>query len=129
MEWVSCRGRIPGTPGPDADRTVDVLDTDVAAVPEANVNPVADAFVDDGGDADAAGFGKRLQARRNVDAIAIDVIALDNDVAQIDADSKHDRRPWHLRRRHARTLHRKRAIDGIDHAAELCERTVAYRPL
>ena len=88
----SRRVRIAGMPRPDADRTVDVLDIDVAAVPEANVNPVADAFVDDGGDANPAGFGERLQARRNVDAIAIDVIALDNDVAEIDADSKHDGR-------------------------------------
>ena len=67
-------------PSPHMDRTVDVLDVDFAAVSETNVNPVADAFVDDGRDADPAGFGKCLEACRDVNAIAIDVIAFDNNV-------------------------------------------------
>src|SRR6516162_3247068 len=39
-----------GTP---PNRPVDVLDIDLAAVLEANVNPIADALIDDRGDADA----------------------------------------------------------------------------
>jgi hypothetical protein len=78
-------------PFPDADRSVDVLDTDVAAVLEVNVDPVADAFVDDRGDANPAGLGERLEPRGDVDAVAVDVVALDNDIAEIDADAQHDR--------------------------------------
>jgi len=57
---------------------------------EANVDPIADAFVDDRGDADSTGLGERLQARGNIDAIPIDVVAFDNDVAKINTDSQHD---------------------------------------
>ena len=39
-------------PLPDSDRTIDILDTYVAAILETNVDPIADAFVDDRGDAD-----------------------------------------------------------------------------
>jgi len=42
-----------GTPPPDSNRPVDVLDIDLAAVLEANVDPIADALIDDRGDADA----------------------------------------------------------------------------
>jgi hypothetical protein len=41
-----------------------------------------------GGHADPTWFGKFLQARRDVDAIAKDVVAIKNDVADIDADTK-----------------------------------------
>ncbi len=80
MERTGGRGLISGMPSPHTDRTVDVLDVDVAAVSEANVNPVTDALVDDGRDAYPAGFGKCLKACRDVNAIAVDVIAFDNNV-------------------------------------------------
>jgi hypothetical protein len=34
-------------PYPDPDRPVNILDADVAAILEANVDAIADAFVDD----------------------------------------------------------------------------------
>ena len=68
------------------------LTRDFAAVLEADVDAIADAFVDDRGDADAAGLGQRLQPRGDVDAVAVDVVALDDHVAEIDADAQHDRR-------------------------------------
>ena len=71
-----------GVPFPDPDRPVDILDADLAAVLKANVDPIADALVDDRGDADAAGLGERLQACRDVDAVAVDVVAVDDDVAE-----------------------------------------------
>ena len=77
-------------PLPDADRPVDILDPDLAAILKANVDPIADAFVDDRGNADAAGLGQRFQPRGNVDAIAVDVVALNDDIAEIDADPQHD---------------------------------------
>jgi hypothetical protein len=41
-------------PLPDSDRAIDILDTYVAAILETNVDPIANAFVHDRGD---AGFG------------------------------------------------------------------------
>ena len=119
-----CRARVPF---PDSDWPVNILDADVAAILEANVDPIADAFVDDRGDADSTGLGERLQSRGDVDAIAINVLAFDNDVAKIDADSQHDdplRRAF-IRRRGTAALHRKRAVYGIDHAAELDDGAIA----
>ena len=40
---------------------------------------------------DAAGLGDALDPRRDVDAVAEDVVALDDDVADIDPDPKPDR--------------------------------------
>jgi hypothetical protein len=47
--------------------------------------------MDNGGDADPAGLCERLQTCGNIDAIAIDVVALNNDIAEIDANAQHDR--------------------------------------
>ena len=84
--------RRAGMPFPDSDRPVDILDANVAGVLEADVDPVADAFVDDRGNADAAGLGQRLQPRGNVDAVAVDVVALNDHIAEIDADPQYDLR-------------------------------------
>ena len=43
------------------------------------------------GNRDAARFGNALDPRRDVDAVAKDVLALDDDVADIDADPELDR--------------------------------------
>ena len=117
-------------PLPDPDRPLDVLDADVAGVAKRGVDPVADAFIDDGGDADAARLGERLEARGDVDAVAIDVVAFDDHVAQIDADAQNDPRLVRVLRlliwcRAARALHHERAVHGIDHAAELRDGAVA----
>ena len=81
---------VAGVPLPDLYRTVDVLDTYVAAIVETNVDPIPEALVDDRGGADPTRLGERLQARGNVDAIALDVVVLNNDIAKIDTDSEHD---------------------------------------
>ena len=96
----------------------------LAAVAEGNVDPAADAFVDDRGDADSAGLGKRLQPRGHVDAVAVDVVALDDDVAEVDADAERDSRPRILRGRRI-ALDEKRAVDRIDDAGEFDQRAVA----
>src|ERR1700736_4452283 len=114
-------------PLPDSDRAVDILDAYVAAILETNVDPIADAFVDDRGDADPTGLGEGFQSRGDVDAIAINVLAFDNDIAKIDTDSQHDDRLRRalIRRRGAGALHRKRTIYSIDHAAELDDGAIA----
>jgi hypothetical protein len=40
--------------------------------------------------ADSAWFGQRFQTRRHVDTVARDVAAVDNDVAQVNADAELD---------------------------------------
>src|SRR5271167_1357617 len=114
-------------PFPHSDRPVDILNADVAAVLEADVDPIADAFVDDRGDADSAGLGEGLQTCGNIDAIPVDVVALDNDIAKIDTDSQHDDRLRHVLiwRRGGGALHRKCTVHGIDHATELSDDAVA----
>ena len=47
-----------------------------------------DLIIDAAGDENAAGIGKRLQSGRNVDPIAEQVGALDDDIAEVDADAK-----------------------------------------
>ena len=114
-------------PFPDSDRAVNILDTDVAAILETNVDPIADALVDDRGDADPTGLGEGFQSRGDVDTIAVDVVVFNDDIAEIDADSEHDGRLARgcIRQRGAGALHRKRAIYSIDHAAELDDGAIA----
>src|SRR6516165_4186234 len=77
-------------PPPDSNRPVDVLDVDLAAVLEAGVDPIPDAFVDDRGDANAAWLSDRFKTRGDVHAIAVYVIAFDNHVPEIDANSENN---------------------------------------
>ena len=103
------------------------LTLNVAAVLKVHVDPVADAFVDDRGDADAARFGERLEPRRDVDAVAVNVVGFDDDVAEIDADTQYDDRRGAVlvRRQRGGALDRKRAINRIDHARKLDDRAIA----
>ena len=113
-------------PSPDADRPFDVLDLHLAAVLEAHVDTVADALVDDGGNADAARLGQWLQARRNIDAIAVDVVAVDDDVAKVDADPQRDARTVRLHLAMHRSLNCQGTADGIDDAGKLDQGAVAH---
>ena len=72
---------------PGADWLVDVLQTLFADIFEDDVCLAANALVDSIRDADTSGFGDGFQSSRNVDAVAIDVITIDNNVAEIDANS------------------------------------------
>ena len=42
------------------------------------------------GDADAAGLRNSFKPRRDVDAVAKDIVVVDDDVADMDADPKFD---------------------------------------
>ena len=119
-----CRG-IRRVPSPHLDRPGDVLDGDSTTVVENRVGAAAIALVDDRGNADAARLRQRLEPGRDVDAITVDVVALDDDVAEIDADPQgHDRAGFGLGRR---LLDGDGAGHGIDHAAELDEGPVAHQ--
>ena len=53
-----------------------------------DVEPVADLIAHRRRDADAAGVRHRFQPRRDVHAVAKNVVVLDDHVAEIDADAK-----------------------------------------
>jgi hypothetical protein len=72
------------------DRLRDVLDALLAHVVERVGEPIADVVADRARDADAARFGQPIQPRGDIDAVAVDVIAIDNHVAEIDADAEDD---------------------------------------
>ncbi len=70
-----------------------------------------------------------LQPRRDVDAVAEQVVALDHNVAEIDPDAEDEalfRRGSLLAFRHA-LLHRDREGDRIDDRAEFGDEAVAHR--
>ena len=82
--------------------------------------------MDDVGDENAAVRRLAFEPRRDIDAVAKDVVALDDDVAEVDADAEVDRP---LRRDVAlahRALDRDGAFDRVDGAAELDQRAVAH---
>ncbi len=92
----------------DVDRAGDVFDVLVAEILKGNVvKPVADLIAHGTRDADAAGLGKHLKTRRDVDAVAEDVVLLDDDIAQIDADAELDPPRW----RHIGIAPRHPALD------------------
>ena len=79
------------------------------------------------GDADTARLGDALEPRGDVDAVAEDIVVVDDDVADVDADAKFD--PLVLRHvgvllGHA-ALDFDRAADGIDGAGEFHQHAVA----
>ena len=70
-----------------------------------------------------------LEARRDIDPVAEDVVLVDDDVAEIDADAEIDAplgRHVGVAGGHL-ALHLDRATNRIDHARELAEQTVARR--
>jgi hypothetical protein len=60
----------------------------LAHVVEGKVRQAMDLVVHGAGDANAAGSGERLQPRRDVDSGAVNVVALEDDLAEVDADAK-----------------------------------------
>ena len=100
---------------------------DTAAILKTNIYSRSNALVDNRRNANSTGCGERLQPRGNIDSVAVDVFAIDDYVAQIDANSKHDggsARFVILLSGH-RGLHLNGAVHGVNDAAEFRKRTVA----
>ena len=99
-------------------RPGDVLDLLLAQILEGKGQPVANLIVDRIGHEHPADIGQGFDPCRNVDAVAIEVVALDDHIAEIDADAQFDA----LVRRDAcvplrdRLLHLDRATHRIDDA-------------
>src|SRR6266478_3319530 len=71
----------------DAQRPGDVFEALLANVGELGLDFAAHLTKSVFGDADAAGFGDAFEPRRDVDAVAEDVVSLDQYVAEMDADA------------------------------------------
>ena len=74
----------------NADGARDVLHRLLAEIGERQRQLVPDLLVGGARDADAAGLAQRFEPGGNVDAVAENVVAVDDDVADIDADPEHD---------------------------------------
>jgi hypothetical protein len=68
------------------DRIGDVLELLLAHIPETDVELVLDVVEDGSGNANATRIGQLLQPSRDIDAVAVNIIAIDDDVADIDPD-------------------------------------------
>jgi hypothetical protein len=78
-------------------------------------------------DVNAARLGQRLQSRGDIDAVAVEIVTVDHDVAEVDADAEHDSavfRQVGVRGFHA-VLEVERAVHGVDSAAERDQHAVA----
>ena len=120
------RGRGIGH-APGADRPGDVLERELAQVLEAEVELAADLVVHLAGDADTAWLGQAFQPGGDVDPVAVDVLALDDHVADVDADPEPDalgRGQVQLAPGHA-LLDRHRAGHRLDDGSELAQGAVA----
>jgi hypothetical protein len=107
-------------------RTGNVLDRLCAKILKGETELVRDLVANDPADADRARIGHHLESGRDVDAIAENVVAIDDDVADVDADPEIDSL---LRRRacialgHA-TLHVDCTAHSIDHAGKLQQKAI-----
>ena len=100
------------------------LETDIL---EGEVEPALDALAHHVGDADPAGLGQPLQAGGDVDAVAENIVALDDDVAEVDADAVADAdvlAPLRLPLGH-RLLDPGGRGDRVDDAGELDQHPIA----
>lgn len=82
--------------------------------------------VDHVGSQDAALRRLTFQPHRDIDAVAEDVVPLDDDVAEIDADPELDRRAGCLVALAHRALDRNGALDRIDDAAKFDQCPIAH---
>ena len=79
------------------------------------------------GDTYSTGLAQRFQPRGNIDAVAVNIVTVNNDIADVDADPEDDtlvRWNSHISPDHA-ALNVYRATHRIDHARKLYQHAVA----
>src|SRR5262245_50453182 len=111
----------------DAHRPGDVFDLLLAQILEAEIDFVAHLVAYHAADADPARLGQSLEPCDDIDAVVVDVAALDDDVAEIDADAELDAAlRWHalIAQRH-RALPFEGVAHRVDDAGELDQEPVA----
>ena len=113
------------TPSVGSDRARDILEFLLAHVREAEI--VADLLAHHRRDADAVDRGQRFQPGRDIDAVTGNVVAVDDDIADIDSDPEPDTvgRDLSLLEFHDGALNIETALHGGDGAAELGQEPVA----
>ena len=98
-----------------------------AEIVEACLDLALDVIIGGPGDENAAGLGNPFETRRDVDALAIEIAALDHNVAEIDPNAQHDLAILWLIvvcGRHA-VLQIDGALHGVDCAAKLDQHTIS----
>src|SRR5215813_9659136 len=106
---------------PDLHRSGDILQLDLALVHEAKIELVTHLIMHRACDGDAAGFRNALDTRRNIHAVAHQVVALDHDIADMNADAQ---RQATLA---VGVLYRLGAAYRLNSAGELDQEAVAHR--
>jgi hypothetical protein len=107
----------------DPHRPCDVLDLLLAEILKEKGQPVAHVVVDRIGDEHPAGIGQGFDPGGDVDAVAVEVVALNDHVAEIDTDAQFDAvvgRDIRVAFRH-RVLDFDRAAHRVDDARKLDE--------
>ena len=112
-----------------ANRLGDILDAMVAERAVIEIELVPDLVVHGLRDADGAGLGERLEPGGDVDAVAKDVVAVDDDVAEIDADPQLETALGRDRGvdRARGALHLDSATQRVDDARKIRQQAVACR--
>ncbi|MFO1059349.1 MAG: hypothetical protein U1E53_20575 [Dongiaceae bacterium] len=113
----------------EPDRLGDVLQGPLAEILEGEVDLAADLGMDSRRDEDAAGLGLALQARSDIDAIAVEIAAFDDHVTEVDPDPQDDAAvdgPIGVGACHG-PLQLARTGNGLDRARELDQRPVAQQ--
>ena len=114
---------------PGLDRLGDVLDPLPTHRGESELKPLVQLLAHLARDADPARLGQAFEAGGDVDAVAVDVLALDDHVAQVHADPETDA----LRLRHVplatghALLDGDRAGDRVHDAGELDQGAIAHQ--
>ncbi|MGB5185065.1 MAG: hypothetical protein WBO12_23165 [Xanthobacteraceae bacterium] len=111
----------------DADRTRDVLDDLFAHILKAKTELIAHLIVHDARNHYPSGIGQRLQPGRHIDAVTEDVIPVDYDVADVNANPEFDafvRRNTGIALDHI-ALNIDRAAYRVDNANELHQDAIA----
>src|SRR5215831_9854484 len=108
-----------------AQRPSDVLQILLAHIGDGDLELAADLLVGGSRETDPPGLGDALQTRSDIDTVAEDVIALCEDVADMETDAEFDPplRPIGGSRHAA--LHRDGAADRIERAGKLDQQAVA----
>ena len=119
--------RVPQVHPVRLDRPGDVLDLLRPKVIEREAQLIEHLIADDPADADSPRLGQRLQSCGDVDTVAKNVVVIDDDVTDVDADTKLDPligRQTGIALGHA-TLHVDRAAHRIDYTGEFQQQAIA----
>ena len=120
-------GFLPKVEPIDAHRPCDILEVLIAEIGEQGLHPTIHLLMNDIRSADAARLRNAFKARRYVDPIAKDIVAINNNVADIDANTELDllvRRYFGISLWHG-ALNLDGTTNRIDRACKLHQRAVA----